>query len=103
MTVACRRGVPSARPDGLGAMVASTVPLPAVLAGAACVAGLGAAAVPGRPWQGPLAVAAALAAVLLLLRHTVRRFGGVTGDVLGAAVELAVTLTLIVVTLGPAA
>ena len=100
VTVACRRGVPSARPDGLGAMVASTVPLPAVLAGAALAAGLGAAAVPGRPWQGPIAVAVALFAVLLLLRHTVRRFGGITGDVLGAAVELAVTLSLIALTLG---
>ncbi|GAA4970673.1 adenosylcobinamide-GDP ribazoletransferase [Actinoplanes utahensis] len=101
ITVACRRGVPSARPDGLGAMVASTVPPAAVLAGAMCVAGLGLAAVPGRPWQGPLAVVIALSAVLLLLRHTVRRFGGVTGDVLGAAVELAVTVALVTLTITP--
>jgi adenosylcobinamide-GDP ribazoletransferase len=100
LTVACRRGVPAARPDGLGAMVASTVPLGAVLVAAAAVATLAAAAVPGRPWQGPAAVAGALFAVLLLLRHAVRRFGGLTGDVLGAAVETATTVTLVAVTLG---
>jgi adenosylcobinamide-GDP ribazoletransferase len=99
ITVACRRGVPPARPDGLGAMVASTVPLPVVLGAAAAVAGLAITAVPGRPWQGPAAVALALFAVGLLLRHAVRRFGGITGDVLGAAVELAVTVTLVAVTL----
>ncbi|MDI6098033.1 adenosylcobinamide-GDP ribazoletransferase [Actinoplanes sp. NEAU-A12] len=99
VTVACRRGVPPARPEGLGAMVASTVPLPVVLAAAAAVAALSLAAAPGRPWQGPAAVATALFAVVLLLRHAVRRFGGITGDVLGAAVECAVTLTLIAVTL----
>jgi adenosylcobinamide-GDP ribazoletransferase len=99
VSVACRRGVPAARPEGLGAMVASTVPFAAVAAGAAFVGAIALAAVPGRPWQGPAAVAAALFAVVLLLRHAVRRFGGITGDVLGAAVELAVTLTLVLLTL----
>jgi adenosylcobinamide-GDP ribazoletransferase len=32
----------------------------------------------------------------LVLRHAVRRLGGVTGDVFGALVELATTATLIV-------
>ncbi|GAA1627003.1 adenosylcobinamide-GDP ribazoletransferase [Actinoplanes couchii] len=100
ITVACRRGVPAARPEGLGALVASTVPLWALTLGAASTALLGAAAVPDRPWQGPVAVVAAGFAVVLLLRHAVRRLGGVTGDVLGACVELAVTITLVVVTLG---
>lgn len=89
---ACRRGVPAARPDGLGALVAGTVG-PVVLAVATtAVALVAVAAVPGRPWQGPLAVAGALAIALLALRHAVRRFGGVTGDVLGAAVEVGTTL-----------
>jgi adenosylcobinamide-GDP ribazoletransferase len=93
--IACRRGVPAARPDGLGALVAGTVPAP-VAAGLAIAVGVAAAwAVPGRPWQGPAAVAAALLVVVLLVRHAVRRFGGITGDVLGAGVELATTVTLV--------
>ncbi|HEY0699741.1 MAG TPA: adenosylcobinamide-GDP ribazoletransferase, partial [Micromonospora sp.] len=48
--------------------------------------------VPGRPWQGPLVLAVALGAALLLLRHLVRRLGGITGDVLGALVEITATL-----------
>jgi adenosylcobinamide-GDP ribazoletransferase len=97
---ACRHGVPAARPDGLGALVAGTVGPVALAAGTATVALLSVLAVPGRPWQGPLAVAAALAAGLLLTRHAVRRLGGVTGDVLGAVCELAVTVVLTAVVLG---
>jgi adenosylcobinamide-GDP ribazoletransferase len=100
VTLACRRGVPSARPEGLGALVASTVPAPIVLVAAAAVAAGAVWAVPGRPWQGPVAVAAALLVVLLLVRHAVRRFGGITGDVLGAVVETGTTLTLVALTLG---
>jgi adenosylcobinamide-GDP ribazoletransferase len=97
--LACRRGVPAARPEGLGALVASTVPVPVVALAAAAVAAGAVWAVPGRPWQGPAAVAGALLVVLLLLRHAVRRFGGITGDVLGAAVEVTTTVTLIGLTL----
>ncbi|MEU6078853.1 adenosylcobinamide-GDP ribazoletransferase [Micromonospora sp. NPDC047074] len=92
VAVACRRGVPAARPDGLGALVAGTVGPIALVAGAVAVALPALAAVPGRPWQGPLAVAAALAVAVGLLRHVVRRLGGVTGDVLGATVEVVTTL-----------
>jgi adenosylcobinamide-GDP ribazoletransferase len=98
---ACRRGVPAARPDGLGALVAGTVGWPVALAGSAVVAAVAVAAVPGRPWQGPLAVAAGLGAAALLTRHTGRRFGGITGDVLGAAVETATATAYLVLALSP--
>jgi adenosylcobinamide-GDP ribazoletransferase len=98
VVVACRRGIPAARPDGLGALVAGTVRTP-VAAGVAVVVAVAAIwAVPGRPWPGPAAVAAALLAAFLLVRHAVRRFGGVTGDVIGAAVEIATTVALIALT-----
>ncbi|MET8468031.1 adenosylcobinamide-GDP ribazoletransferase, partial [Micromonospora zamorensis] len=82
----------AARQDGLGALVAGTVGPVALTAGAVAVALLAVGAVPGRPWQGPLAVAVALAVALLLLNHVVRRLGGITGDVLGATVEVVTTL-----------
>jgi adenosylcobinamide-GDP ribazoletransferase len=97
--VACRRGVPAARPDGLGALVAGTVRLPVVAVAAAIVVAGAVWAAPGRPWQGPAAVVAALAAAVLLVRHCVRRFGGLTGDVIGAAVEVATTTALVVLSL----
>jgi adenosylcobinamide-GDP ribazoletransferase len=100
VTLACRRGTPAARPGGLGALVAATVPVPVVAAASAIVAAGAVWAVPGRPWQGPLAVAGALLVVVLLLRHAVRRFGGITGDVIGAAVEVTTTVTLIGLSLG---
>jgi adenosylcobinamide-GDP ribazoletransferase len=97
---ACRRGVPAARPEGLGAMVAGTVPPWALAAGAVAVLVLATAAVPGRPWQGALAVLFALVAGELLLRHCVRRFGGITGDVIGAGVEITTTVALVGMSLG---
>ncbi|GGQ52880.1 adenosylcobinamide-GDP ribazoletransferase [Couchioplanes azureus] len=99
VTLACRRGVPAARPGGLGALVASTVPVPVAAALTLAVAAAAIPAVPGRPWAGPAVVAGVVLALLLLLRHAVRRFGGITGDVLGAATELATTLTLVALVL----
>ncbi|HEX6500543.1 MAG TPA: adenosylcobinamide-GDP ribazoletransferase [Micromonosporaceae bacterium] len=100
VTLACRRGVPAARPDGLGALVAGTVAAAPLIVDALLVAALAVPAVPARLWQGPLAVTAGLAAAALLVRHAVRRFGGITGDVLGAAVEVATTVTLVGLVLG---
>jgi adenosylcobinamide-GDP ribazoletransferase len=101
VTWACRQGVPAARPDGLGALVAGTVGWPFALAGSAAVAFAAIPAVPGRPWQGPVAVAAGLAVAVALTRHAVRRLGGVTGDVLGANVEVGASVAYVVLTLAP--
>jgi adenosylcobinamide-GDP ribazoletransferase len=99
IAVACRRGVPAARPEGLGALVAGTVGWPVLAIGTLAIAALGTLAVPGRPWQGPVAVAISLAVVIGLVRHAVRRLGGITGDVLGAVCELASTLAYVLVSI----
>ncbi len=95
-----RTGVPAARATGLGALVAGTQPSAVPLSWAAILMTAGLVAVPGRPWQGPLAVALAALVVVAVSAHTRRRFGGVTGDVLGAATELATTVILTVCALG---
>jgi adenosylcobinamide-GDP ribazoletransferase len=95
VTWACRHGIPPARTDGLGALVAGTVDTPALVASTLFVAVVAFAADWDHPWHGPIAVLAGLAASALLVGHCVRRFGGVTGDVLGAAVEVATTVTLV--------
>jgi adenosylcobinamide-GDP ribazoletransferase len=96
----CRAGVPAARPDGLGALVAGSQPSWAAPAGWLVLGALATAAVPGRPWQGPVAVLVAAAVTVGLSAHTTRRFGGLTGDVLGAAEELATTSALVILCLG---
>ncbi|TLS39482.1 adenosylcobinamide-GDP ribazoletransferase, partial [Streptomyces montanus] len=102
-----------ARPDGLGAAVAGTVPVRGALLAAAAVTGAsaGAGALFGTYGmgtygvetygivRGAVAVLAACAASELLLRHCVRRFGGVTGDVFGGLAETAATTSLLVLAL----
>ncbi|WP_224402131.1 adenosylcobinamide-GDP ribazoletransferase [Pseudonocardia sp. ICBG1034] len=116
-----RRGTPAARPGGLGATVAGSQPVwvaPLWWVGLAAAAAAAlvvtvepqrdtavlAAGTAGAGTLGAvgvvLAVAGAvlLAAVLVvgLARHTRRRFGGMSGDVLGAACELGGTAVLVV-------
>jgi adenosylcobinamide-GDP ribazoletransferase len=88
---ACVRGVPAARPEGLGATVAGSVARPAlalvsVLLLALAVVGASAA---GRPWWVGAAIwgAVVLTAAAVVVRAN-RRLGGITGDVLGATVEI---------------
>jgi len=98
LAVCCVHGVRPARPGGLGATFAGTVPRAAALAlwlvvAAALVA---AAALTGLPWwRGAVAAVAALLVVGALLLRVHRRLGGVTGDVFGAAIELALAALLV--------
>ncbi|MFC9462018.1 adenosylcobinamide-GDP ribazoletransferase [Streptomyces sp. NPDC056983] len=105
LTLASRAGVPPARPEGLGAAVAGTVPVRGALIAAAvtvCAAGA-AGAVTGSAHgavRGAAAAVLACCAAELLQRHCVRRFGGVTGDVFGGVAETAATAALVVLTFG---
>jgi adenosylcobinamide-GDP ribazoletransferase len=93
VTAACTRHTPAASSTGLGAAVAGTVPVPVALVAAVVVVAIGASVLP--PVQAVVAVLAALTVAGLLLRHVVRRLGGVTGDVLGALVEVTTTVVLV--------
>ncbi len=96
---ACRPRFGPARPQGLGALVAGRTST--LAAGCAVAVGLAAAAAGGLaagvgPWRPLVATALGLAAAEGLTRHCARRFGGLTGDVLGAVVETATTVALVV-------
>ncbi|MEU3163262.1 adenosylcobinamide-GDP ribazoletransferase [Streptosporangium sp. NPDC006930] len=152
LTWACRAGIPPARPDGLGAMVAGTVRRSVavivtalMLVGTTALVylhGIGAFSpwtsgspsgssgefgyfaymdttymetgdltgitdvipVTGlgpflAPWGLPLAMLVGLLAAWAVRRRAVRRLGGVTGDVLGALVEIATATTLLACTI----
>lgn len=104
MLWACTPGVPAARPDGMGALVAGTVSRAA--AATWTVAVLAAAASYGRfdtddgsahgAVRAVVAVLIALTVAWLLRLHAVRRLGGITGDVLGALCEIAFVVSLLV-------
>lgn len=105
LVVCCARGVPAAREDGLGLMYTQTVSRAVVVVVwilvAVVVAGLGVWA--GLAWwRGALAAALALGVVLVVVARTSRRFGGVTGDVFGAGVELALAALLVALSEGSA-
>lgn len=102
-TLACSRGIAAARPEGLGALVSGAVPRWAaaawtfvvMLAAAIC----GVVLMPAAPWSIPVAIAVGLVISLLLVRRGVRRLGGITGDVLGAAIETAAAAALVALAL----
>ena len=104
LALACRRGVPAARPDGLGRVVASSVGPVGLAVGVLLLLAVGVAGAlaAARPWwQGLLAAVLAAAVVLALVGHVVRRLGGISGDVLGASVEAAFATFVVVLAAQP--
>jgi adenosylcobinamide-GDP ribazoletransferase len=98
--IACRRGVPAARPQGLGQTVAGTVgPIGLALAAGVLTATGASSAVVflESPWYAAvLVVAAGALAAWSVTRRAVRRLGGITGDTIGAAVEISLAASLVV-------
>ena len=101
LTITCVRGVPAARPDGLGQPHTETVsPLAALVTWllAALAVTLVASWAGLAAWRGLVAVALAGLVVVVLVRRATSRFGGVPGDVFGAAIELALATLLVSLT-----
>jgi adenosylcobinamide-GDP ribazoletransferase len=111
VAAACTPATPASSGTGLGAAVAGTVPrlVPLVWAGLLMAGGAAYEALDERAGslgargvdmvRPVLAVGLALLVARLLRRHCVRRLGGVSGDVLGALVEVTTTVVLVVMAL----
>ena len=105
VTAACCGPIPAARSGGLGAWVAGSVRVRTAVAVAlavAVVAGLLGLIVNEK--TAVLALAAVpigIAGALVLLERCVQRFGGITGDVLGALVETSAAIALLVLAARP--
>jgi adenosylcobinamide-GDP ribazoletransferase len=104
VVLACGKQVPSARPDGFGALVAASLSRVTGWTWSALVLGLAwlAGNAAGGVREGLLLICATLAGLLvatIMRAITVRRFGGVTGDVFGSLLETATTVVLVVLAL----
>lgn len=103
LPIACAAGVPAARPEGLGATVAGSVRRPWAVAVTMLVAAVGCVvvALAGMAWWlGLVALALAGVTTAALLARCTSRFGGITGDVLGAVVELSLLGALTALAVG---
>jgi adenosylcobinamide-GDP ribazoletransferase len=96
LTWACTRSWPAARPEGLGAMVAASVPT--------FIAALWTVIAIALAWwlrgtTGAIGAALGVLAGIVVLMITRRRLGGITGDVLGATIEVSAAACLVVLAL----
>ncbi|RJO69073.1 adenosylcobinamide-GDP ribazoletransferase [Nocardia panacis] len=97
---ACRHGIEAAPGAGFGALVAGTQRISTGAAwGLLAIVG-GYFVGPHHYWVGPIAVTVVLVMTSIVVAHCVRRFGGLSGDVLGAAVEVATAFTAVGCALG---
>lgn len=98
LVVCCARGVVPARADGLGRTCTQTIPRPVgvvvwlVAAAALAVVGWWAGL---AWWRGVVAAGLALVVAVIVVVRAIRRFGGVTGDVFGATIELGFATLLV--------
>jgi adenosylcobinamide-GDP ribazoletransferase len=108
MVWGCTTGVPAARTDGMGALVAGSVSRFVATAWTVviCAGGVaygrfgpGSESI-GAAVRGFAAVVVPLAIASVVLRHAMRRLGGVTGDVMGAIGELAAMTSFLVTAIG---
>jgi len=99
LALTCRAGVRAASPEGLGAQAAESLsPSSALIVAAGSVALVaGGAAVSAADTVTPVALSAVLAlgGAEVWRRHCSRRFGGITGDILGSAEQLTFTTYLV--------
>ncbi|MGB6244032.1 adenosylcobinamide-GDP ribazoletransferase [Gordonia sp. (in: high G+C Gram-positive bacteria)] len=92
--IACRRGLPAANSNGFGALVADSQRVSLAVWPVLAIAGAVGTAIIDTPRDGAalitacLVTATALAFAWAFSRHCARRTGGITGDVLGATLEL---------------
>ena len=94
---ACSAGVPSARPEGLGATVAGSVHRGVAGLSFAMLLGVSALASHWSGltwWTGPVVLGSAAIGGVMVIYRTTRRFGGITGDVLGAVIEVSFAAAL---------
>jgi adenosylcobinamide-GDP ribazoletransferase len=107
IVVACRQGIRPARTDGLGVQVIGSVSHVRMWITVACV--FIATGIAGKlDYDGGrfresahamFAVFCAVAVAEIVRRVAARRFGGITGDVLGAVLEVAVFVDLAVMSM----
>jgi adenosylcobinamide-GDP ribazoletransferase len=94
---ACSARVPSARKEGLGATVAGTVQPTVVALCFILLLGVSALAAQWSGptwWTGPVTMSCAAIGGVAVIRRATHRLGGITGDVLGAVIEVSLAVAL---------